>query len=81
METIQSEVTISLDLTWLHHIKVVVKKASRPPDLLKHHLLNVELHQKELLGWGVESSGDESSASNDSFVCVDLTQDGGLVHL
>lgn len=35
VETIQSEVTISLDLTWLHQIKVVVKKASRPPDLLK----------------------------------------------
>lgn len=32
---IQSEVTISWDLTWLHHIKVVVKKASRGPDLLK----------------------------------------------
>lgn len=31
---IHSEVAISWDLTWLHHIKVVVKKASRP-DLLK----------------------------------------------
>lgn len=54
VETIQSEVTISWDLTWLHHIKVVVKKASRRPDLLKHHLLNGELHQKELLGWGMD---------------------------
>lgn len=34
-ETIQSEVTISWDLTWLQHIKVVVKKASGCPDLLK----------------------------------------------
>lgn len=35
VETIQSEVTISWDLTWLHHSKVVVKKASQRPVLLK----------------------------------------------